>query len=83
MVKRQIELACEGNEAELKKTYTASGIKDKHTEYWINDILSQFKKEVSRGVSKDVVTAALKKWVDENYDNVYSAFLTTYGTSSS
>ncbi|KAJ7917332.1 hypothetical protein B0H13DRAFT_2443031 [Mycena leptocephala] len=79
MVKRQIELACEGNEAELKKTYTASGIKDKHTEYWINDILSQFKKEVSRGVSKDVVTAALKKWVDENYDNVYSAFLTTNG----
>ncbi|KAJ7904831.1 hypothetical protein B0H13DRAFT_2510580 [Mycena leptocephala] len=79
MVKRQIELACEGNEAELKKTYTASGIKDKHTEYWINDILSQFKKEVSRGISKDIVTAALKKWVDENYDNVYSAFLTTNG----
>ncbi|KAJ7796893.1 hypothetical protein B0H14DRAFT_2619471 [Mycena olivaceomarginata] len=43
-VEHQIELACEGDETDLKKTYKASGIKDKYTEYWISDILSQFKK---------------------------------------
>jgi hypothetical protein len=78
-VQRQIELACEGDEVELKKTYTASGIKDKYTEYWINDILSQFKKEVERGASKDAVSVALKQWVKDNNDNIYSPFLTTDG----
>jgi hypothetical protein len=74
-----IELACEGNETELKKMYTASGIKDKYTEYWINDILSQFKKQVDSGVSKETVTEALKKWVEDNRKTIYSAFLTTDG----
>ncbi|KAJ7331434.1 hypothetical protein DFH08DRAFT_814739 [Mycena albidolilacea] len=49
-----------GDEAELKKTYTASGIKNKYTEYWISDILAQFKKEVERGASKDTISVALK-----------------------
>jgi predicted nucleic acid-binding Zn ribbon protein len=79
-VQRQIELACEGDEVELKKTYTASGIKDKYTEYWINDILSQFKKETERGASKDTTTAALKQWVKDNNNDIYSPFLTTDGT---
>src|SRR4051812_32103761 len=57
-VQKQVELACEGNEAELKRTYTANGIKDKYTEYWINDILDQYKKEVDRGASKATVSAA-------------------------
>ncbi|KAJ7792328.1 hypothetical protein B0H13DRAFT_1935744 [Mycena leptocephala] len=76
-VQKMIELACEGNETELKKMYTASGIKDKYTEYWINDILSQFKKQVDSGVSKETVTEALKKWVEDNRKTIYSAFLTT------
>ncbi|KAJ7302189.1 hypothetical protein DFH08DRAFT_826815 [Mycena albidolilacea] len=62
-----------------RHTYTASGIKDKYTEYWINDILSQFKKEVERGASKDAVSMALKQWVKDNNDNIYSPFLTTDG----
>ncbi|KAJ7223043.1 hypothetical protein GGX14DRAFT_626835 [Mycena pura] len=78
-VQKQIKLACEGDEAELKKTYTASGIKDKYTEYWINDILSQFKKEVEKGASKDTVSVALKQWVKDNNDDIYSPFLTTDG----
>ncbi|KAF8144720.1 hypothetical protein K438DRAFT_1910920 [Mycena galopus ATCC 62051] len=76
-VREQVDLACEGNEAELKKNYTASGIKDKYTEYWINDILSQFKVEVAKGESKEKVTEALKKWVEDNQDSIYSPFLTT------
>lgn len=44
MVQEQIKLACERKEAELKKSYTSMGVKDKYTEYWINDLLSQFKK---------------------------------------
>ncbi|KAJ7811767.1 hypothetical protein B0H13DRAFT_2472436 [Mycena leptocephala] len=76
-VQKMIELACKGNETELKKMYTASGIKDKYTEYWINDILSQFKKQVDSGVSKETVTEALKKWVEDNRKTIYSAFLTT------
>ncbi|KAJ7483056.1 hypothetical protein B0H11DRAFT_2279874 [Mycena galericulata] len=67
-VRYQIQLACEGNEADLKKSYTATGIKDKYTEYWINDILSQFKKAVANGEDKQAVTQALKH-----------AFLTTDG----
>ncbi|KAJ7191355.1 hypothetical protein GGX14DRAFT_407292 [Mycena pura] len=78
-VQRQIELACEGNKAELQKTYTATGIKDKHTEYWIKDILCQFKKEVERGASKNAVSVALKQWVKDNNDMIYSPFLTTDG----
>ncbi|KAF8133544.1 hypothetical protein K438DRAFT_1641291 [Mycena galopus ATCC 62051] len=70
-VEHQIELACEGNETDLKKTYKASGIKDKYTEYWISDILSQFKKAVERGEKKADVTLALKEWVKKNYDDVY------------
>ncbi|KAJ7333330.1 hypothetical protein DFH08DRAFT_785684 [Mycena albidolilacea] len=76
-VQKQVELACEGNEAELKRTYTANGIKDKYTEYWINDILDQFKKEVDRGASKATVSAALKQWVKDHNDDIYSPFLTT------
>jgi hypothetical protein len=44
VVQEQIKLACKGKEAELKKSYTSMGVKDKYTEYWINDLLSQFKK---------------------------------------
>jgi hypothetical protein len=79
-VQKQIKLACEGDETELKKTYTASGIKDRYTEYWINDILSQFKKEVAQGASKDTVSTALKQWVKDHNDDIYSPFLTTDGT---
>jgi hypothetical protein len=79
VVQHHIELACEGNEAELKKSYTVSGVKDKYTEYWTNDILSQFKKAVERGESKPQVTAALKQWVKDHSDDIYSPFLTTDG----
>ncbi|KAJ7165453.1 hypothetical protein C8R43DRAFT_878421 [Mycena crocata] len=82
-VKHQIQLACEGNEAELKKSYTATGIKDKYTEYWINDILSQFKKAMGRGEDKQAVTEALKMWVKDHSDDIYSAFLTTDGLDPS
>ncbi|KAK6997334.1 hypothetical protein R3P38DRAFT_2563581 [Favolaschia claudopus] len=78
-VQQQIELACEGNESELKKNYTATGVKDKYTEHWVNDILSQFKKAVESGKDKDVVTAELKQWVKDHSDDIYSAFLTTDG----
>ncbi|KAJ7501897.1 hypothetical protein B0H11DRAFT_2155297 [Mycena galericulata] len=75
-IQHQIELACEGNESELKKSYTASRIKDKYTEYWINDILSRFKKAVNEGQSKDTVTENLKNWVKDHSGDIYSAFLT-------
>jgi hypothetical protein len=59
--------------------YTASGIKDKYTDYWINNILSQFKKEIEREASKDTVSAALKQWVKDNNGDIYIPFLTTDG----
>ncbi|KAF8145504.1 hypothetical protein K438DRAFT_2097776 [Mycena galopus ATCC 62051] len=77
VVQQQIHLACEGNETELKKSYTSSGVKDKYTKYWINDILSQFKKAVQNGEPKPQVTDALKKWVKDHSNEIYSPFLTT------
>ncbi|KAJ7196272.1 hypothetical protein GGX14DRAFT_403477 [Mycena pura] len=78
-IQHQLNLACEGNETDLKKSYTATGIKDKYTEYWINDILSQFKKAVANGEDKQAVTEVLKQWVKDHSDDIYSAFLTTDG----
>ncbi|KAF7352112.1 hypothetical protein MVEN_01174200 [Mycena venus] len=77
VVQQQIKLACEGNETALKKSYTATGIKDKYTEHWINDILSQFKKAVDNGKSKAQATNELKQWTKDHADVIYSPFLTT------
>ncbi|KAJ7929864.1 hypothetical protein B0H13DRAFT_2310253 [Mycena leptocephala] len=60
-------------------SYTSTGVKDKYTEYWINDLLSQFKKAVESGKSKAQTTEELKQWVKDHADDIYSAFLTTDG----
>jgi predicted nucleic acid-binding Zn ribbon protein len=82
VVQEQIKLACEGKEAELKKSYTSTGVKYKYPEYWINDLLSQFKKAVESGKSKAQTTEELKQWVKDHADDIYSAFLTTDGACS-
>ncbi|KAJ7574826.1 hypothetical protein C8J56DRAFT_1007846 [Mycena floridula] len=77
-VKRQVKLACQGIAAPIKEAQTDTGVKDAFTQYWIKHILKWFKtlSEANNNQTESDITAELLKWVDENYEKIFSLFLT-------
>ncbi|KAJ7592184.1 hypothetical protein C8J56DRAFT_1046557 [Mycena floridula] len=80
-VKRQIKLSCQGIAAPIKEAQTDTSVKDAFTQYWIKHILKWFKtlSEANNNQTESDITAELLKWVDENYEKIFSPFLMLKG----
>ncbi|KAK1222588.1 hypothetical protein PQX77_014561 [Marasmius sp. AFHP31] len=77
----QLRLACEGVNKPIKDQQTETGIKDPFTQYWVDDLLQRFKsmRAQNRAIPKEVIAAELRKWVEENDDDIITGFLTLSG----
>ncbi|KAJ7593645.1 hypothetical protein C8J56DRAFT_1043447 [Mycena floridula] len=80
-VKKQVKLACLGQAKPIKDMQTDTGVKDAYTQYWIEDILKRFSAMCIDGTERteSEITAELLQWVDDNYDKIFSPFITLRG----
>ncbi|KAJ7580890.1 hypothetical protein C8J56DRAFT_896239 [Mycena floridula] len=81
LIKTQLRLAYQGIAGLVKTAQTDSGINDTFTQYWIEDILTQFKAMNKAGTNhtQEDITAELLKWVNDNHDKIFSPFLNLKG----
>lgn len=67
VLEKQLHLAAEGVQKPITELQTATGIKDKVAQYWINLLLSMFKekkKKNPRRTTEDIAEE-LRKWLKE------------------
>lgn len=80
-VKSQVEQACLGVAQHVQNQQTASGIKDAHTQSWIDELIDRartLRKRYPERTSADI-QAELLTWVNEHQSEIYNPFLTLDG----
>ncbi|KAF9780464.1 hypothetical protein BJ322DRAFT_1128850 [Thelephora terrestris] len=77
-VKEQLYLACRGKKTPVATLQTATGVKDPHAQFWIDDIINRAIKG-SETRPADEVEKTLKVWVDVHEHEIISSHLTLRG----
>lgn len=67
----------------VKLLQTATGVKDKIAQHWIEILLDKAKRMKSRTRSKEAVAAELKKWYDEQTGDKINPLLLLDGMTAS
>ncbi|KAI9064035.1 hypothetical protein FKP32DRAFT_1714529 [Trametes sanguinea] len=80
-LRAQYELACLGVEKAVRNRQTETGIKDAHSQPWIDDLIRRarrMKKDFPSRTDREI-QAELMSWVDANAGHIYNPFLTLQG----
>ena len=71
-------LACRGKKTPVAALQTATGVKDPHAQFWIDDIIKRAVKALETQPA-DEVEKFLRAWVDEHEDEIINNHLTLRG----
>lgn len=65
----------------IDEMQTNSGVKDAFTQYWIDELIKQYKAKIFEAPDrpKSEITAELKEFVDKHLHEIYNSFLTLQG----
>ena len=80
-LKNQIALSIKGVKQCIKDTQSATGVKDKITEVFVERVIAkrqQLKKQGSR-ITEEAVQLQLNEWLDPFNDDMINPFLSTPG----
>jgi hypothetical protein len=79
----QIKLTMHGVEAPISKLQTATGVKDKVAQYWIDILLKKARrmKAEKPGRSGDAIVEELQQWLDDQPGNKVNPLLDIAGKS--
>ena len=77
-IKEQLYVACRGKKTPVAALQTATGVKDPHAQFWIDDIIDCAAKE-SKTQPADRVEKTLRTWVDEHDHEIINGHLTLRG----
>jgi hypothetical protein len=77
-VKEQLYLACRGKKKPVAERQTATGVKDPHAQFWIDNLINRATKALETQ-SLEEVEKDLRKWVDEHEDEIINSHLTLRG----
>ncbi|KAJ7696836.1 hypothetical protein B0H17DRAFT_1158586 [Mycena rosella] len=78
-LEKQVKLGCSGVAKHVKNSQTETGVKDAYTQFWIDDLISRFKrmKKDEPNRPAEQIQAELIEWTIANRDKIYGPFLTT------
>lgn len=77
-MKEQLYLACRGKKTPVTALQTATGVKDPHAQFWIDDIIKRATKESETRPAGEV-EKTLRVWVDEHEEEMINGHLTLRG----
>ena len=77
-----MRLACQGVRAPIEALQTSTGVKDTITQYWIEELLTRYRKLKGEGLPLLEIRTRLENWVKENESRIYNEHLTTRGMTA-
>lgn len=77
-VKEQLYLACRGKKKPVAERQTATGVKDTHAQFWIDDLINRATKALETQPLEEV-EKTLRKWVDKHEHEIINSHLTLRG----
>ncbi|KAI0816060.1 hypothetical protein BC628DRAFT_1414013 [Trametes gibbosa] len=82
-LKHQVTLACLGVEKHVRDEQTCTGIKDRYTQFWIDQLLQRARDMKKQGQRAQDIQRELLVWVDVNSSFIYNPCLTLVGLDPS
>ena len=80
-MKEQLYLACRGKKTPVAALQTATGVKDPHAQFWIDNIIKRATKALETQ-PPDEVEKSLRAWVGDHEDEIINSHLTLRGRST-
>ena len=77
-MKEQLYLACRGKKTPVAALQTATGVKDPHAQFWIDNLIKRAAKALETQ-QPDEVERSLRAWVDEHEAEIINSHLTLRG----
>lgn len=77
-MKEQLYLACRGKKKPVAELQTATGVKDPHAQFWIDDLIKRATKALETQPLEEV-EKVLRKWVEEHEHEIINSHLTLRG----
>ncbi|KAF9541558.1 hypothetical protein CPC08DRAFT_803425 [Agrocybe pediades] len=80
-LEKQLLAACTGVQSKVTEIQTATGVKDKITEYWIEKLIARAREEKSKNPGKSVqtITDELQQWLNDQPGDKYNPLLSIEG----